>query len=141
VERCDWARAKALLPLVNGPRFRALVPDGADDGDRSQADELRALAGMAPEEAEAAVTAVLVTLLAGVLHTSSEDLDPRRRLEDHGLDSLMGAELLVAVRSRFDLVISPTELMGNGLTLADVARLVLRRLGLRPEGGGGTAGR
>ncbi|MGA4863152.1 SDR family NAD(P)-dependent oxidoreductase [Streptomyces lavendulocolor] len=141
VERCDWARAKALLPLVSGPRFRALVPDGADDGDRSQADELRALAGMAPEEAEAAVTAVLVTLLAGVLHTSGEDLDPRRRLEDHGLDSLMGAELLVAVRSRFDLVISPTELMGNGLTLADVARLVLRRLGLRPEGGGGTAGR
>ncbi|MFC8917774.1 SDR family NAD(P)-dependent oxidoreductase [Streptomyces sp. NPDC057116] len=141
VERCDWARARGLLPLLSGPRFRALVPDGTADGERSPADLLRELATMAPEEAEAAVTSLLATLLAGVLHMSADELDPRRRLEDYGLDSLMGAELLLAVRSRFDLLIPPAELMGNGLTLADVARLVHQRLSARREAGAqGAAG-
>ncbi|GAA2499161.1 SDR family NAD(P)-dependent oxidoreductase [Streptomyces gobitricini] len=138
VERCDWAYARALLPLLQGPRFQALMPDGTEDDNRSQADTLRELARMAPEEAEAAVTSMLATLLAGVLHMSSDDLDPHRRLEDHGLDSLMGAELLVGVRNRFDLVLSPAELMGTGLTLADIARLVLRRLQARLDGGAET---
>lgn len=128
VERCDWGRAKDLLPLLTSPRFRPLVPDDTDGDHRSQADVLRDLAQMTPEDPEAAVTSVLASLLAGVLHMSSEELDPRRRLEDYGLDSLMGAELLVAVRNRFDLVISPAERMGNGLALADVARLVHQRL-------------
>ncbi|OKJ95137.1 hypothetical protein AMK26_31605 [Streptomyces sp. CB03234] len=135
VERCDWARAKDLFPLLTGPRFHRLVPDDTDDTSRPHADVLRELARMAPEDAEAAVTAMLATLLAGVLHMSGDELDPRRRLEDYGLDSLMGAELLVAVRNRFDLLISPAELMGSGLTLADVARLVHQRLSLRPDDG------
>ncbi|MEV3987569.1 SDR family NAD(P)-dependent oxidoreductase [Streptomyces sp. NPDC049837] len=149
VERFDWARAKGLLPLLAGPRFQQLVPDATDDDGRSHADVLRELAQMAPDEAEAAVASMLATLLADVLHMGSDELDPRRRLEDYGLDSLMGAELLVAVRSRFDLLISPAELMGSGLTLADVARLVHQRLsarfdGVSPSGAeaaGGRAGR
>ncbi|MER7107173.1 SDR family NAD(P)-dependent oxidoreductase [Streptomyces sp. NPDC000229] len=138
VERCDWGRAKGLLPLLASPRFGTLVPGDTGDDDRAQADVLRDLSHMAPEAAEAAVTSMLANLLAGVLHMSSEELDPRRRLEDYGLDSLMGAELLVAVRSRFDLTISPAELMGKGLALADVARLVHQRLDARGEGAGRT---
>ncbi|MFF8288612.1 SDR family NAD(P)-dependent oxidoreductase [Streptomyces sp. NPDC016309] len=132
VERCEWGRVKGLLPLLGGARFRALVPDATDDGDHARADLPAQLAHMAPQEAEAAITAALVTLLAGVLHMSGDGIDPSRRLEDYGMDSLMGAELLVAVRNRFDLVVSPAELMGNGLTLADIARLVHQRLTARP---------
>ncbi|MEV4439513.1 SDR family NAD(P)-dependent oxidoreductase [Streptomyces sp. NPDC049577] len=128
IGRYRWARGRALLPVLETPRYRPLLPDDTGGTGRGRADMLEELAALPPAEAERALTGMLAGLLAGVLHMDAGQLDPARRLEDHGLDSLMGAELLVRIREQFDLRLSPTELLGEGLTLGRIAHLVHGRL-------------
>ncbi|MET9414655.1 SDR family NAD(P)-dependent oxidoreductase [Streptomyces klenkii] len=130
VGRFEWARGKGLLPLLDSPRWERVV-SGTADGGADHADVLSELAGMTAIAAESRLTEMLTALAAGVLHMDVDELDPRRRLEDYGMDSLTGAELLVRLRQRFDLFVSPAELLGSGMTLADIARVVHRRLAPR----------
>ncbi|MFI1801207.1 SDR family NAD(P)-dependent oxidoreductase [Streptomyces sp. NPDC020379] len=128
--RYNWSRLRGLLPALDAPRFRLLLPERMGAADRSREEILRALAAMEPEEAVRAVADALAHLLAGVLHMDAKDLDHHRRLDEYGLDSLMLAEMLVSLRQRFDVEIPPLELLRSGGTITDVAHLVLLRLGL-----------
>ncbi|MDT9686973.1 SDR family NAD(P)-dependent oxidoreductase [Streptomyces sp. P9(2023)] len=134
VGRFDWTRARVLLPLLDSPRWSRVVSGAADGGEADQGDLLSQLAGLPAEEAESRITDMLAALVAEVLHMDVDELDPHRRLEEYGMDSLMGAELLVRLRQRFDLSVSPAELLGSAMTLADVARVVHQRLAPQLDG-------
>lgn len=120
-----------MLPSLAAPRFAALLPAGGELGGHSRQDLVAALAGLSADEALRAVGAILAELLARILQTDVARLDPRQPLQDHGVDSLMAAELLSTLRQRLDVEIPPMELLQGGITLTDLARHVLPRLGAR----------
>jgi NAD(P)-dependent dehydrogenase (short-subunit alcohol dehydrogenase family)/acyl carrier protein len=140
VGRYRWSRARRLLPALATVRFTALVPADAGPGPEGRADLLRELAAMTPDEARAAITQTLTRLLATVLHSDPEELDPTRPVTDFGLDSLLSTEFLVRAGEHFDARLAATELMGGDRTLTCFAQLVHSRLDLaRYRSGGGAA--
>jgi acyl carrier protein len=90
-----------------------------------------ALAGLGTEEALKTVSGTLAEYLAQILQTDATRLDPKLPLQDYGVDSLMAAELLTTLRQRLDVEIPPLELLQGGVTVTDLARHVLVRLGVR----------
>ncbi|MBO0654534.1 acyl carrier protein [Streptomyces triculaminicus] len=54
-------------------------------------------------------------------------IDPHRRLDELGVDSLMGAQLFLRVRDRFDIHLSPLDLSTDA-TPARLARLIHERM-------------
>ncbi|MDT9682344.1 SDR family NAD(P)-dependent oxidoreductase [Streptomyces sp. TRM76323] len=131
IGRFDWARLRALLPVVAAPRLAGLLSaDGGPHGHTRQ-DLLATLAGLSPQEALETVNGTLAELMAHILQTDAARLDARQPLQDYGVDSLMGAELLAALKQHLDVDIPPLELLQGGVTLTDISRHVLLRLGAR----------
>lgn len=119
------------MPALAAPRFAALLPADGELGGHSRQDLVAALAGLTPDEALEAVSGTLAELLARILQTDAARLGARQPLQEHGVDSLMAAELLTTLRQRLDVEIPPMELLQGGITLTDLARHVLLRLGVR----------
>ncbi|GHE12932.1 type I polyketide synthase [Streptomyces alanosinicus] len=134
IGRYDWARLRPLLPTLAAPRFAALLPADFELGGHTRQDFLAALAGLNTDEALATVSGALAELLARILQTDVARLDARLPLQDYGVDSLMAAELLITLRQRLDVEIPPMELLQSGITLTDLSRHVLLRLGVRTTG-------
>ncbi|MGK5731761.1 SDR family NAD(P)-dependent oxidoreductase [Streptomyces sp. URMC 124] len=133
VGRYNWARMRACLPALGAPRYGQLVPEPDEETGRTHEEIVQALSAMSPADALHALTASLVRILADILHLDPGRIDPARRIEDYGVDSLMAAELLAALRRRFDVQVPPMELMRSGGTILDMARIVQLRLGLGAE--------
>ncbi|WP_128429283.1 type I polyketide synthase [Streptomyces cyaneus] len=131
VGRYDWARLRTFLPTLTTPRFAALLPADGDMGGHTRQDLVAALAGRTAEEALKTVSDTLAEYLAQILQTDAARLDPKLPLQDYGVDSLMAAELLTTLRQRLDVEIPPLELLQGGVTVTDLARHVLLRLGVR----------
>ncbi|MCS0636904.1 SDR family NAD(P)-dependent oxidoreductase [Streptomyces sp. LP05-1] len=128
VARADWSKAW-MLPLLGTPRLRGLAP-ARSAGDDEPEDLLARFAALPPEEALAELTRCLTDLLAEVLHLEPGQIDPYRRLDEYGLDSLMATQALVTINQRYGVDIPPMELLrGNG-TADEFARVVQLRLGL-----------
>ncbi|MFF7161984.1 phosphopantetheine-binding protein [Streptomyces sp. NPDC008086] len=123
----DWSPLRTLP----APRLAALPPADGELGGHSRQDLVAALAGLSADEALQAVSATLAELPARILRSDVARLDPRQPLQDHGVDSLMAVELLTTLRQRLDVEIPPMELLQGGITLTDLARHVLLRLGVR----------
>ncbi|MFG1826652.1 SDR family NAD(P)-dependent oxidoreductase [Microbispora bryophytorum] len=130
VGRCDWGRLRQVLPSLQRPWLSLVLPPGAEQ----QAPDLQALlAGATYEQAYAYLTEQITGLLSAVLLVPADQIADDRRLDEYGLDSLMAAELLTSIRNRFGIDIPPMELMRSGGTVADIARSLLIRLGLRDD--------
>jgi acyl transferase domain-containing protein/NADPH:quinone reductase-like Zn-dependent oxidoreductase/acyl carrier protein/ubiquinone/menaquinone biosynthesis C-methylase UbiE len=134
VGRFNWARMRPLLPALRTPRFYALTQlSDVEDADTA-VDMIRKLGELSHKEAVDAIAEQITLLLGNVLRIDPATIDRHRRIESYGLDSLMAAELLVAARKRFDVEISPLELVRSGGTVADITELVHLRLDLHhPE--------
>jgi acyl carrier protein len=104
------------------------VPPDAAVGPGGRAELRRELAALAPDEARAAITRTLTRLLAAVLHSDPEELDPARPVTDFGLDSLLSTEFLVRAGEHFDIRLAAAELMSSDRTLTHFAHLVHSRL-------------
>ncbi len=131
VLRAELGRLRKMMPSVSSPRLSPLVPEQGEEGEMDQEELLRTLSQMSGEEAIAYLTATLAKLLAGILQMDADEMDPHRRLDSYGMDSLMGTELLVTLNRRFGVDIPPMELLRSSTgTLTDVARTVYLRLGL-----------
>ncbi|MEU3875304.1 SDR family NAD(P)-dependent oxidoreductase [Streptomyces sp. NPDC029704] len=130
IGRFAWSPMVRLLPGLHAPRFTTLLPVLVDSAGQSRDDILAALAALPPDEALQSITDTLTTLLADVLQMPTDQLDPHRRLDQYGLDSLMGSELLVTVRQQFDIDVPPMEILRSNGTITDIARIVHTRLGL-----------
>ncbi|MBC2875599.1 MULTISPECIES: type I polyketide synthase [Streptomyces] len=134
VTSADWHRARTLFPTAGTPRFSHLVPESADGDGFSREELVRTLGQMSRKDALAYLAGHLAGLLAEVLQMDAGDIDPHARVDSYGLDSLMGAELLVKVHNRYGIEIPPMELLRNAnSTLTDVAQLLYGRLGLNPD--------
>ncbi|MEJ8672497.1 SDR family NAD(P)-dependent oxidoreductase [Streptomyces sp. MS1.AVA.1] len=131
IGRYDWTRVRSWLPALATPRFSALRPADGELGGNSRQDLLAALADVTADEALETVNRALAEVLARILQTDTARLDPALPLQDYGVDSLMAAELLTTLRQRLDVEIPPMELLQGGVTLTDLARHVLLRLGVR----------
>ncbi|KAB8193317.1 hypothetical protein FH608_022495 [Nonomuraea phyllanthi] len=119
-----------MLPGLRRPWLSAVLPPGADH-DLDVGDLLATLAAMSDEEAHRHVAEQLTALLSTVLLTPAAEIDPDRRLDEYGLDSLMATELLLSVRHQFGVDIPPMELIRGAGTVTDIARTVLVHLGLQ----------
>ncbi|WP_372405093.1 SDR family NAD(P)-dependent oxidoreductase [Streptomyces luteireticuli] len=115
VGRIDWGRAGRLLYSLSAPRTGALLPDEAPPDD----------AATAPDRGDRDGTMeVLTGLLARVLQTTADRVDPQRPLDDLGVDSLMASEFATLVRQRLGCALPTTELLG-GTSLTTLADRVL----------------
>ncbi|QHC23566.1 type I polyketide synthase [Streptomyces sp. GS7] len=131
VGRFDCGRAAVLLPMMASPRLAGLVPPGTASGAPSREDLLRKLGQMTQAEALEYITDTLARMLAGVLQMDATQIDPHHRVDAYGLDSLMGAELLVQLQQHYEVQIPPMELLRNAnSSIADIAQMVYLRLGL-----------
>jgi acyl carrier protein len=66
----------------------------------------------------------LVARVAGYLRRPPEDIDPSRRLDEYGLDSLYGTVLCGEIEDEFGLVVEPT-LLWDHPTVDDLAGALL----------------
>ncbi|MGC9441469.1 SDR family NAD(P)-dependent oxidoreductase [Streptomyces sp. WG5] len=129
--RYRWGAARHLLPALATPRFARLAPSSSVPSPDTRKELLRTLAGLPADEAQRKIVETLAQLLAGVLQTDPDDMDPTRSVTDFGLDSLLGMQFLVQARDLFDIRLAPADL-ATGRTLTHFARLVHQRLGLDP---------
>ncbi|MGW1871198.1 SDR family NAD(P)-dependent oxidoreductase [Streptomyces mauvecolor] len=122
----DWSRAQSLSPAVSAARFSTVLP--ADHG-VGQADDALAqqLAAATPEAALELLTDALTQALASILQTTTDRLPADRSLAQLGLDSLMGAELMSAVRRRLGCDLPMLEIV-NSTSIADLASRCLHRM-------------
>ncbi|CAM4015992.1 beta-ketoacyl reductase [Nocardiopsis gilva] len=130
VHRTDWVRARSLLPSLASPRFWPLFGGDATDDPTAQEDIAAELSKLPPAEALARVTEYLTVHLAEVLHMDADRLDPHRRLDEYGMDSLMAAELLTTVKQKSSFDIPPLELLRTGGTIAGLSEAIMLRLGV-----------
>ncbi|UQA91406.1 type I polyketide synthase [Streptomyces halobius] len=128
--RYNWGRTRDLLPTLNAPRHSLLLPSSSETRGRSREEILAALAALPPEQARAAVQDAITQLLAKVMQMDPDTLDPHRRLDEYGIDSLMAAELLTSMRHQFDVDIPPMELLRSGRTIDGLTTLLHLHLGL-----------
>ncbi|QKW37147.1 SDR family NAD(P)-dependent oxidoreductase [Actinomadura sp. NAK00032] len=130
VGRCDWGRLSQVMPGLRRPMTAALLPAGLDEEGTDRTRVLEALAAMDREQALAFLVAEIRQVLSEVLLLPAGQIAVDRRLDEYGMDSLMGGELMASVRTRYGIDIPPLELLRSGGTIADIAQIVLVRLGL-----------
>jgi acyl carrier protein len=99
----SWSNLRRFLPTAASPRFRELWARRDDPEDNSERkDELRRLANeLSPEDLHALFTDLLRKEVGEILRIPPDRLDTHRPLQELGMDSLMGVELLTAVEARF----------------------------------------
>lgn len=127
VGRLDWQRVAQMLPAFDVPRFTAIMITDDQRAGSGARDLRQQLDTASDEDALALVTDAVTDAVASVLQTTPERLDRTHRLDQLGLDSLMAAELVVAVRNRLGCEIPPLE-VASAAGINDLARRVLPRL-------------
>ncbi|MFD2416879.1 SDR family NAD(P)-dependent oxidoreductase [Amycolatopsis pigmentata] len=96
----DGEFLRRLYPHLTTPRLGELA-GGEDAPDPGDDDLLHRLREASAEEAIALAADTIVTTLAEVLGVAPERIDRDRPLDQLGVDSLMGAELIAKMRRRF----------------------------------------
>ncbi|MGI5171383.1 SDR family NAD(P)-dependent oxidoreductase [Spirillospora sp. CA-253888] len=134
IGRYSWGSVRNVLPALGTPRFSRLHAEGEEYAGHSRADLMDELVTATESEAVRLVTGALAETLAEILQLDADRIDVDIPLQDLGIDSLMGAELLGKLRQRFDVEIPPMELLNSGGTLTAVADLILVRLGVSTGG-------
>jgi acyl transferase domain-containing protein/NADPH:quinone reductase-like Zn-dependent oxidoreductase/SAM-dependent methyltransferase/acyl carrier protein/NADP-dependent 3-hydroxy acid dehydrogenase YdfG len=130
VGRYRWARLRMVLPGVRSPRCSALASSDGEGSDGAAEPLARQLAGMSANEALDTIATVVTGMVAEVLQLDPEQIDRHRRVDTYGMDSLMSAELFMAIRKRFDVDVSPMELLHSEGTVAGFTEVLHLRLGL-----------
>lgn len=120
----DWPEMALHLPMLGAPRTAHLVDTTRP---APSAERVRdTLARLSSEEATAHVEGVLVDLLAGVMHSTPEQIDTTRKLDQIGVESLMASELAALIRARLDCVIPVLELTSAANVQAIAHRICSR---------------
>ncbi|WKK23941.1 SDR family NAD(P)-dependent oxidoreductase [Streptomyces olivoreticuli] len=127
VARIDWGTTRHAFATLGAARFDTVRPADKDTGSTGRAALREALATASPEEALIRVTEALTDSLCQVLQTTADRVPADRRLDQLGLDSLMGAELLTTVNQRLGCNL-PAVVIFDSATVGDLARRCLRQL-------------
>lgn len=127
IGRPDWGRLRQMLPIVESPRLAGNLPPVIEGAGHAREEFLRLVATATPEEGQALLQQALIGLVARVLQTTADRINPTDRLDQLGMDSLMKAELLVSVRKQLDCDIPVMEAT-RVATITDLAHLTFARL-------------
>ncbi|MFI1801224.1 SDR family NAD(P)-dependent oxidoreductase [Streptomyces sp. NPDC020379] len=127
--RCDWGRLSVLAhSVVNRPRFVSLVSTEAEGTGLRWEDLLGKLAGMPPAEAATAVEDMITQMVAETLHMPQEEVDRHRPLQQYGMDSLMGMEMLTKFRTHLNQEVPVMELLHSDGSIHGITETVLPHL-------------
>jgi phthiocerol/phenolphthiocerol synthesis type-I polyketide synthase C len=129
VLKFDRAGLSRLLGAARSPKY---LPLAAHAGEAVQAESSPAdLRRWAAEQEESVVvpecTAMLKQEIADILRMEAAKLDAAASLQDLGLDSLMGVELMMAVEARFGVNI-PVMALAEAGTIERLARRIVKEL-------------
>jgi acyl transferase domain-containing protein/NADPH:quinone reductase-like Zn-dependent oxidoreductase/acyl carrier protein len=121
----DWREVKRRLPSARQAKYRFI--DRLADTRQGAADavDLKALlSAMPPESRHSKVVELLAGQVEAILCLAEGDIIAEQSLFEQGMDSLMGVELVAAIKQNFDVEISPLALAEDP-TLVRVADRVL----------------
>lgn len=128
VSRIDWAKWAAITHrLISTPRYALLTTEDALKQTASSGTNwLRdtVLAAKAEDQLPILET-FLREQVAKVLRTSAAKIDPRRPLNEIGLDSLMAVELIHQIESQTGITIPTGQLMGGAPTVQKLSEILL----------------
>jgi NAD(P)-dependent dehydrogenase (short-subunit alcohol dehydrogenase family)/acyl carrier protein len=122
----DWSALARFLPTADAPKFIQQAARARDNAHvpEDSADIQQMLQQLSGEALRAAVIDLLKGELGEVLGLSPEKIDADRSLHDMGLDSLMGAELMLALGKRFGVNL-PVMALSENPTLDRLAQRVI----------------
>ncbi|MEW2360305.1 beta-ketoacyl reductase [Spirillospora sp. NPDC029432] len=121
----DAGEVQLVVHTLAAPRTAHLAPPRED---MEASDQLRAALAAPGADAVRVVEDTLAGVLAEVLQTTPDRVDRTRRIDQIGLDSLMGADFSSALNRRFGCQIAVVEVLGTP-SLTALAHRVLTRLG------------
>lgn len=131
VSRIDWPKWAAVTPrLIATPRYASLTTaDALQQNQAKDSSWLRdSVLNAAAEEQAGLLETFLCEQVAKVLRTSPAKIDPKRPLNELGLDSLMAVELIHQVESQISIAIPTGQLMGGAPTVQKLAEILLNLL-------------
>ncbi|WP_058042652.1 type I polyketide synthase [Streptomyces roseifaciens] len=137
--RFDWGRASVLFPAVNGPRFAAILPTTVEGTTWRLEELLEQLAGASAAEGQVLVEDLIASMVADTLHMPPEEVDRHRPLQQYGMDSLMGMEMLAKFRKHLNQEVPVMELLHSDGSVHGITETVLPHL-LKQARAGTTAG-
>ena len=135
----NWPALSRFLPAAGSARFDILRrTEIGSELDTGQSGNIQALiAGHTGDEVVAIVKQLIAEEVALIMRIPADRLDTNRSLFDMGMDSLMGAELVVGLEKRVGISM-PAMAMSQGPTIERIAATLSRQLtGTGPEQEGG----
>ncbi|MGK5544193.1 SDR family NAD(P)-dependent oxidoreductase [Streptomyces sp. URMC 127] len=138
--RLDWGRLAVLAPSAGGSRFAAVVPLAVEGTTWRLEELLEQLAAASHDEAFVIVEDLITSMVADTLHMPPEDVDRHRPLQQYGMDSLMGMEMLAKFRKHLNQEVPVMELLHSDGSIHGITETILphllkqARAGTLPEG-------
>ncbi|MEU4211071.1 SDR family NAD(P)-dependent oxidoreductase [Streptomyces sp. NPDC026206] len=126
--RCDWGRLMMIFAGMNRPRFKALAPAVVEGTGLVLEDLLKTLASVTPAEASLMVEDLITRMVADTLHMPPEEVDRHRPLQQYGMDSLMGMEMLTKFRKHLNQEVPVMELLHSDGSIHGITETVLPHL-------------
>jgi NADPH:quinone reductase-like Zn-dependent oxidoreductase/acyl carrier protein len=125
----DWRTLGRSLPAGASPKFAELsrISGEGDAHDESTLDLKRLLLELPEAEVHGTVTDLLKVEIGEILRMAPDKIDAMLSMQQMGLDSLMGVELMVAVESRFGARL-PAMALSDSPTVAKLAAWIIQHL-------------
>jgi len=125
----DWQALSRFLPSSSTPKFNKIAREKSANGhEDGRTRDIRLLVKELPEDDFIdLLIEKLQAELGEILQIQPQKIDPISPLNDLGLDSLMGVELVAALESRFDIRLSAMVLR-ESRNLTRVAHIIYDKL-------------
>ena len=136
----DWHALSRFLPTAASPRYAELrrLFGEAGQGDEDSADLRRLLTELSEEELQAVVADMLRQELGEILRIPPDKIAADRPIQELGMDSLMGVELVVALEDRFGVKL-PVLALSESPTIVRLADRLIAQLREQEAGQPGSA--
>jgi NAD(P)-dependent dehydrogenase (short-subunit alcohol dehydrogenase family)/acyl carrier protein len=125
----EWRKLSRFLPSAASPKFTELARAGGDGESEQEGthDLQRMLAELPEEELSKAIIEMLKLEIGEILRIAPEKIDATLSVQQMGLDSLMGVELVVAVENRFGTRL-PVMALSDSPTVSKLAAWIIKQL-------------
>ncbi len=129
----SWPTLARYLPASDASRFAWLREMRGEGGPEDEADFRQRITGMGEDQVKELVREVIVREIAEILGLSEDRVNPSRPLREMGLDSLMAAELVVALESQVGIRL-PMMLLTQSPSVDGIVEHLVDRLMGKDEG-------
>jgi phthiocerol/phenolphthiocerol synthesis type-I polyketide synthase C len=125
----EWRALARSLPSAGSLKFSEIARTSGDgEGEEEGALDLRRLlADLSEEECLSTVVEMLKIEIGEILRMAPDKIDATLSMQQMGLDSLMGVELVVAVENRFGTRL-PVMALSDSPTVAKLAGWIIKQL-------------